>query len=455
MIVGAATPLAIALVTLLVAVEVGLLVYALVDLSRRPAGAVAGGSRLLWLLLCVFVQMIGPILYLAVGRRQAARPAPSLDATNAAGRDDAPRERHVAQAAAALYDAGGARAVPPPQVPVPPADAVQAAAEGQPAPSAQPAPGAQPAAPGAAVELTSLRKVFAGTVALDGLSLSVPEGSVFGFLGPNGAGKTTTLRILAGLARPSGGSARVLGSDVADGTAQLRSLVGYLPDVPAFYKWMTGAEYLRFAGSLFSLSGAALEGRVEELLELSGLADVDIRIGGYSRGMKQRLGVAQALINAPELLLLDEPTSALDPMGRRDVLDMLTSLRGRTTVFFSTHILADVERVCDTVAILDHGRVVAHGPIQELTARYAERKVIVEVTDAAGELAQDVSREPWATSVLVGPTGALEITVNDMDAARRAIPVLVADRHTGLCRMDAGELGLEDVFVSLVGGGVR
>jgi len=306
-----------------------------------------------------------------------------------------------------------------------------------------------------AIRTIGLTKTYAGHHALDSVDLEVEDGSIFGFLGPNGAGKTTLLRMLTGLARPTSGVVQILGHDVTAVDDSIRARIGFLPDVPGFYDWMTAEEFLRFVGRLFAIDRRTLDERVGMLLGLAGLSDVTTSIGGFSRGMKQRLGVAQALINAPQLLLLDEPTSALDPMGRRDVLDMLTSLRGRTTVFFSTHILADVERVCDTVAILDHGRVVAHGPIQELTARYAERKVIVEVTDAAGELAQDVSREPWATSVLVGPTGALEITVNDMDAARRAIPVLVADRHTGLCRMDAGELGLEDVFVSLVGGGVR
>ena len=306
-----------------------------------------------------------------------------------------------------------------------------------------------------AIRTIGLTKTYAGHHALDSVDLEVEDGSIFGFLGPNGAGKTTLLRMLTGLARPTSGVVQILGHDVTAVDDSIRARIGFLPDVPGFYDWMTAEEFLRFVGRLFAIDRRTLDERVGMLLGLAGLSDVTTSIGGFSRGMKQRLGVAQALINAPQLLLLDEPTSALDPMGRRDVLDMLTSLRGRTTVFFSTHILADVERVCDTVAILDHGRVVAHGPIQELTARYAERKVIVEVTDAAGELAQDVSREPWATSVLVGPTGALEITVNDMDAARRAIPVLVAGRHTGLCRMDAGELGLEDVFVSLVGGGVR
>ncbi|MCI4656913.1 ABC transporter ATP-binding protein [Cryobacterium algoricola] len=306
-----------------------------------------------------------------------------------------------------------------------------------------------------AIRTSGLTKTYGEHRALDSVDLEVEEGSIFGFLGPNGAGKTTLLRMLTGLARPTSGVVQILGHDVTAVDDSIRARIGFLPDVPGFYDWMTAEEFLRFVGRLFSIDRRTLDDRVGMLLGLAGLTDVTTAIGGYSRGMKQRLGVAQALINAPELLLLDEPTSALDPMGRRDVLDMLTSLRGRTTVFFSTHILADVERVCDTVAILDRGRVVAHGPIQELTSRYAERKVILEVTDAAGDLAQDISREPWAASVAVGPTGALEITVTDMDAARLAIPVLVAGRHTGLCRMDAGELGLEDVFVSLVGGGAR
>jgi ABC-2 type transport system ATP-binding protein len=305
------------------------------------------------------------------------------------------------------------------------------------------------------VELASLRKVFAGTVALDGLSLSVPEGSVFGFLGPNGAGKTTTLRILAGLARPSGGSARVLGCDAAGGTAELRSLVGYLPDVPAFYKWMTGAEYLRFAGSLFSLSGAALQRRVDELLELSGLADVDTKIGGYSRGMKQRLGVAQALVNAPRLLLLDEPTSALDPIGRREILEMISALRGRTTVFFSTHILADVERVCDTVAIIDQGRVAALAGIDELRQRRGGlHRLSIEVDDREA-LARALRDAPWVRGVEPGESGPLLVSVDDLDVAQREIPAAVARLGLALRRLDDDELSLEDVFVSLIEGADR
>jgi len=303
-----------------------------------------------------------------------------------------------------------------------------------------------------AIRTTALTKVYGEKRALNSMDLVVEEGSIFGFLGPNGAGKTTTLHLLTGLARPTNGSVQILGHDIASVGNSIRAEIGSLPDVPAFYEWMTAEDFLRFAGGLFGIGRRVLDERLEMLLDLAGLGGVTTKIGGYSRGMKQRLGVAQALINAPKLLLLDEPTSALDPMGRKDVLDMLTTLRGRTTVFFSTHILADVERVCDTVAILDLGRVVAQAPIEELKARYGRQKVMVEVTDGADELAEEIGRQTWATTVARGSNGAIEITVKDLGAAQLQIPAMVAARQIGLSRMDAGEMGLEEVFVELVGG---
>ncbi len=303
-----------------------------------------------------------------------------------------------------------------------------------------------------AIEITSLGKTYGDTRALDSIDLSVAEGSVFGFLGPNGAGKTTTLRILTGLARPTSGDARVFGRDVVSATNEVRADIGFLPDVPGYYAWMTAPEFLRFAGRLFGLSGKTLDARVDALLDLAGLGGVTTKVGGYSRGMKQRLGVAQALINAPKLLMLDEPTSALDPIGRKDVLEMIASLGGRTTVFFSTHILSDVERVCDTVAILHEGRVVTQAPIDELKARYGSSRLLVEVTKAADEFAARFAGEPWASDVARTNGGGLSITVSDLDAARRAIPAAVAERGVGLVRMEAGEVSLEEVFVDLVGG---
>ena len=305
----------------------------------------------------------------------------------------------------------------------------------------------------AAIRTTGLTKVHGDKHALDSVDIIIEEDSVFGFLGPNGAGKTSTLHILTGLARPTSGSAQILGRDVASASNEVRALIGILPDVPGFYEWMKAEEFLRFAGGLFGIERPVLDERVEMLLDLAGLADVDTKIGGYARGMKQRLGVAQALINAPRLLLLDEPTSALDPMGRKAVLDMLMSLRGHTTVFFSTHILADVERVCDTVAILDRGRVVAQAPIEEeLKARYGQQKVVVEVTGGADELAKQIRRQSWAAAVCRGHNGAIEVTVTDAGAAQQQIPAMIAARQLGLSRMEAGEMALEEVFVELVAG---
>ncbi|MBN2247337.1 MAG: ABC transporter ATP-binding protein [Coriobacteriia bacterium] len=304
----------------------------------------------------------------------------------------------------------------------------------------------------AAIEISGLTKVYGAHRALDGVDLEVPEGSVFGFLGPNGAGKTTTLRILSGLASPTAGSGRVFGHDVVASTSAVRAEIGFLPDVPGYYEWMTADEFLRFAGGLFGLSGEALRGRVDALLDLAGLTGVQTRIGGYSRGMKQRLGVAQALINAPRLLMLDEPTSALDPIGRKEVLDMIASLRGRTTVFFSTHILADVERVCDRVAILDRGRVVAAAEMTELKSRYGGQRFVLETTGDAPVLIDRLEAEAWVTGITQLADGRLSVTVSDVEAAQRALPAAIAVLGLGLKRFEPGEISLEEVFVDLVGG---
>jgi len=305
----------------------------------------------------------------------------------------------------------------------------------------------------AAIELRGLTKRFGDAIALDGVDLVVRPGMVFGFLGRNGAGKTTALRILSGLARPTAGTARVLGHDVERATDAIRARIGFLPDVPGFYPWMTAREYLEFAGRLFGLDKATLDARATALLEMAGLASVTTRVGGFSRGMKQRLGIAQALINAPSLLMLDEPTSALDPIGRREVLEMVASLRGRTTVFFSTHILADVERVCDAVAILERGRVVASAGVAELTARATANRLIVEVEDsvAAAAVAGALAGRAWLKSIETDGR-ALHLAVSDLPSAQREIPAAIAAAGMALRRFEIGETSLEDVFVELVGG---
>ena len=315
-----------------------------------------------------------------------------------------------------------------------------------------------PAAASPAIELRGLTKRFGGTLALDRVDLVVPSGVVFGFLGRNGAGKTTALRILSGLARPTAGSARILGHDVARAGDAVRARIGFLPDVPGFYPWMTAREYLEFAGRLFGLEPATIDARANALLEMAGLASVSARVGGFSRGMKQRLGIAQALINAPSLLMLDEPTSALDPIGRREVLEMVASLHGRTTVFFSTHILADVERVCDAVAILERGRLVASAGVSELTTRAASNRLTVEVEGdgAAARIGAALAGQRWLKSIETVER-SLRMTVSDLETAQREIPAAIATAGVALRRFEIEEKSLEDVFVELVGdeGGSR
>jgi len=242
------------------------------------------------------------------------------------------------------------------------------------------------------------------------------------------------------------------GHDVLTSTNRVRAAVGYLPDVPGFYPWMTGAELLRFTGRLFGLSGHTLRARVDALLDLAGLSGVKARVGAYSRGMAQRLEVAQALINAPSVLLLDEPTRALDPIGRKSVLDMISYLAGRTTVFFSTHILADLERVCDTVAIVHRGRVAAQARIGELKSRYGVQKIAVEAAPSAGPLLAALAQAPWVSAVERPADDRVVFAVSDVERAQREISAAAAAQGVGIRRLEAVEVSLEDVFVDLVGG---
>jgi len=300
-----------------------------------------------------------------------------------------------------------------------------------------------------AIEITRLVKRFGDAVALDGIDLAVPQGSVFGFLGPNGAGKTTALRILTGLARPTSGEARILGQNASATGSAVRAQIGYLPDVPGFYSWMTALELVEYAGRIFGIERRALRERAESLLEMAGLTGVRQKVGGFSRGMKQRLGIAQALINAPSVLLLDEPTSALDPIGRRDVLEMIASLRGRTTVFFSTHILADVERVCDTVAILDRGRVVANAPIDDLKRRATADRLVLELDGDPAMLISEIEKRPWVNAIERSGE-QITLAVTDLRSAQHELPAVIAAAGLGLKRLEGAEKSLEDMFVELV-----
>ncbi len=243
--------------------------------------------------------------------------------------------------------------------------------------------------------IQGLKKDFGGKEVLRGLDLSVPEHSIFGFIGRNGAGKTTAMKAVLGLLRPDGGTIRIMGEKVRFGQTRTNRHVGYLPDVPEFYPYMTALEYLRFCGEIGGMAKADISARSKELLDLVGLGQERRRIKGFSRGMKQRLGIAQALLARPKLLICDEPTSALDPVGRKEILDVLLAAKEQTTILFSTHILSDVERICTEAAFLSDGRIAMHGTIPELRSMRPSDGFIVEterkedaasLTKAFGEL---------------------------------------------------------------------
>jgi ABC-2 type transport system ATP-binding protein len=310
-----------------------------------------------------------------------------------------------------------------------------------------------------AIACRSLTKRFTGrgvsVLAVDRLDLEIPAGSVFGLLGPNGAGKTTTLRMLTGLARPTAGHAEIGGRIVRPEDPTIRSTLGVLEQAPRFYGWMTGAELVGIAGRLAGMEGTTLRDRVDVVLEQVGLADVGRRrISAYSGGMRQRLGIAAALVAEPAVLILDEPVSSLDPEGRRDLLALIAGLRREATVVFSTHVLDDVERICDRVGILDAGRLLVDAPLDDLLARYAVASYRLE--PAAGQeaavesLRAAIERQPWCTDVTSDGTGVI-VAVRDDTAASTRLLSLVVEADVRLIRFEHVRPTLEDVFLRLVG----
>src|SRR5437870_978665 len=237
---------------------------------------------------------------------------------------------------------------------------------------------------GAAVAVEGLTKVFPipfrrkSITAVRDLNLRVEAGEVYGLLGPNGSGKSTTLKIILGLAWPTRGRTKVFGRDSS--LVESRQAVGFLPEQPYFYKFLTGEETLRFFGKLCQLSGARLKGRVNELLELVGLTNArDQRLGTYSKGMLQRIGLAQALINEPKLLVLDELTAGVDPAGSRDIRNIIVDLRQRgVSVLLSSHLLSQVQEICDRVGILANGTLVREGRLEELIAIENRNELVLE-----------------------------------------------------------------------------
>lgn len=294
------------------------------------------------------------------------------------------------------------------------------------------------------VETVELRKVYGSTVAVDTLTLSVVRGEVFGFLGPNGAGKTTTVKMLLGLAHPTAGQARILGRPAGDPAVMAR--VGFLPEHFRFHPWLTAADFLDLHGRLYGMSADRRRERVPLLLERVGLADrATTRLSHFSKGMSQRIGLAQALLNEPDLVFLDEPTSGLDPLGRREVRDLIRDLRNAgVTVFLNSHLLSEVEITCDRVAIIKQGQVVRIGTLDELTGG------AVEVEVRAGGLTPELRAglERWGR--LAWADGArLTLTVGDEEVLP-AVAGWLVEGGARLYSLSPRRLSLEELFVQIM-----
>ena len=289
------------------------------------------------------------------------------------------------------------------------------------------------------ITTSSLTKTYGSRHALDDVSVSIPDGSVYGLVGPNGAGKTTLLGILAGLRRPTSGSVNL-------GVPPDQMAV--LPDTPQFEPWLTAREVVDLARTLSTPDISP--SRVEEVLESAGLADaIDLRVGGFSRGMLQRLGMAATVIGDPRVLLLDEPSAALDPAGRREVLDVVTRLRGRATVMFSSHILSDVQEVCDTVGILREGQLLFEGSLDDLLVGRAGSIYRVRLRSGEAAVMESLERAPWVQSFDRHGPGDLRIAVAGQSEAETNLVRLLGDAGAAVISITPEGADLEDVFLEL------
>jgi ABC-2 type transport system ATP-binding protein len=300
------------------------------------------------------------------------------------------------------------------------------------------------------INVDNLYKSYGQVHALDGLNLEVEPGVVYGFLGPNGAGKTTTLRILSGLARADRGKALILNQEVRGLDSGMRAQIGVLPEEPAFYPWLTPREYLaRFVAPLYHIDSASAFRRADELLATLGLEKASRRrIGGFSRGMRQRLGLAQALIHQPKVLLLDEPVSALDPAGRKEILDLIESLRGNTTILLSTHILADVERTCDVIGIISTGRMLIEARREELLDRYATPVFEVEAENGLEGWVEGLQRLSFVRKATIQNHHA-RVLVDDIRLAQKYLLNSLAEAEIPVRRFELTRPSLEEVFLRL------
>lgn len=296
------------------------------------------------------------------------------------------------------------------------------------------------------IKVDNLVKSFGDIKVIKNLSFMLEQGKCIALLGPNGAGKTTTLRMLSGLMKPSSGY--ISFSGIRAGT-DIRSFIGYLPQHPVFYEWMSGEEFLVYVGQLARLSKKESKKRADELLELVGISESKKRIGKYSGGMKQRLGIAQAIIHRPKMIMLDEPVSALDPFGRREVLQLLDNLKQETTVLFSTHILNDAEEICDEILFLHDGEIVESGTMEQLNSRHTQSKMEVVFKEPAKKFLSEFAQMP-AIETFSFEGNKASFVVKDLDIVKKTLLKEAVQKDWPLVKFEISRMTLEDIFMKVV-----
>ena len=305
------------------------------------------------------------------------------------------------------------------------------------------------------ISTQGLSKAFGEVHALKSLDLRVPQKSIFAFLGPNGAGKTTTIKLLLGLLKPTSGSGQILGMDIVRDSVDIRANIGYLPQDARFYEHMTARQTLEYTARFFYAGPQSeIDKRVNDMIELVGLeGKADRPIKGFSGGERQRLGIAQAEINYPDLLILDEPAASLDPQGRRDVLEVMSRIRKYATIFYCTHILDDVQKVSDQVAIVNQGELVTQAPIQELLAGTGDAIYSVTLKGDTQSAYTQITQQPWVSGIESSQNGGgiiWQVSVTDEAAAEDQLMTLLVSNGLKVSNFSRKEQNLEDVFINII-----
>jgi ABC-2 type transport system ATP-binding protein len=305
------------------------------------------------------------------------------------------------------------------------------------------------------ISTEGLSKSFGEVHALKSLDLRVPQKSIFAFLGPNGAGKTTTIKLLLGLLKPTSGGGVIFGMDIIHDSVDIRANIGYLPQDARFYEHMTARQMLEYTARFFYAGPQSeIDKRVNEMIELVGLGGkADRPIKGFSGGERQRLGIAQAEVNYPDLLILDEPAASLDPQGRRDVLEVMSRIRKYATIFYCTHILDDVQRVSDQVAIINQGELVTQAPIEELLAGTGDLIYSVTLRGDAQSAYNRINQLPWVSGIESSQEDGQvtwQVSVTDEAAAEDQLMSLLVSSGLKVSNFSRKEQDLEDVFINIV-----